>query len=66
MTRDKNLIQFELERLQKEHEGLEKKIIDLMRAPIPEHFTIRELKRQKLELKDTMQRLERELPDSIA
>ncbi len=44
-----------LEKLSAKHSLLDKEIQAEMRSPVPDHMRISELKRQKLQIKDTLQ-----------
>ncbi len=50
-----------LETLQKKHNRLEDQLSDVMRHPSAEDEVIVELKRQKLKIKDQMERLKEEM-----
>ena len=44
-----------LEQLSAKHSRLDEEIQAEMRSPVPDHMRITELKRQKLQIKDTLQ-----------
>lgn len=64
---DENELREQLQNLQAEHRKLDEEIIELEAGLTADQLTIRRLKKQKLLLKEKIQKLEDELlPDIIA
>ena len=51
-------VQARIQSLQQRHQQLEEELVDMLKSPASRNEQIAELKRQKLQLKDTISRLE--------
>ena len=66
MTEEEQL-NAQLEALRTEHRKLDEAIARLQDAPLPDHLSIKRMKKRKLALKDQISRIEDQLyPDIIA
>lgn len=64
---DQSTLKKELERLQKQHTELDRELKTLMRKALPDYVQIQQTKKNKLDTKDQIEALKKQLlPDIIA